>query len=377
MATCFKSYGSFWFNCRQFIFLFLIISYTVAGQSSRISGIVKDKTTGEAVLFAHVYLANTTMGITSDIDGRFSLENIPTGQFTLVCTMVGYESYLRDINVLAERPIELIIELNPSRQVLKEIELLGKEDKKWKRQFKLFERELLGDVPNASRCEIMNPWVVDFEVKKFDNIFRAFADQPLIIQNRILGYKISFLLKHFEIERGQLIYIGYPSFEALDVDDWDYIENFLRNREDTFKGSMRHFFYALIQNKLKEEGFSVFRATREHDQKWPIQLREAINSGYLRPVEASDIIVGLDSSGNIRVFTKDILEIIYSKKLWGNSPYQDAPYEVSRIRMNDQLIVARHGYVFNPYSYVVYGYLSEDRVANMLPFEYGNERLEY
>jgi hypothetical protein len=359
-------------------FLFsLVLSEVCFAQGSDISGIIKDKTTGEAVLFAHVYLANTTRGTTSDANGRFSLEEVPAGQFTLVCTMVGYESYLQNISLMAGKSMELIIELNPSRQLLNEIELKGQEDKKWKRQFKLFERELMGDVQNASRCEIMNPWVVDFEIQKFDNLFSAHANQPLIIENRILGYKISFLLKRFEIERGQLIYIGYPSFEALDVDDWDYVENFLRHREDTFKGSTRHFFYALIQDKLEEEGFKVYRASRDYDQTWPNRLSEAVNSGYLRPMESSEIMVGLNSAGDFKIYTNDILEIIYTKRLWSNSPYQDAPYEVSRIKLNDQLIVSRHGYVFNPYSFVVYGFLSEERIANMLPFEYGSERLDH
>ena len=336
---------------------------------------VKDKTTGAPVIFAHVYLANTTQGTTSEADGHFVLSRVPPGEFTLVCSMVGYEPFLYNIQVMEGRSMEMNIELSPSRQVLDEIELKGNEDRKWNRQFRIFERELLGDVPNAVRCEIMNPWVVDFETKKFEDFFSAHADQPLVIQNRILGYQITFLLRQFEMTGGQLIYIGFPSFEALNVDDWDYVENFLRNREDTFKGSTRHFFYALIQDQLEEEGFKVYRATREYDADWPNRLSEAVNAGYLRPLEDSEILIDPDWEGNFKIYTGDILEIHYTKRLWGRSPYTDAPFEVSRITINDPLMVARHGYVFNPYSFIVYGYLAQERVANMLPFEYGSERL--
>jgi hypothetical protein len=273
------------------------------------------------------------------------------------------------------KSMEIALELNPSRKVLNEIELRGVEDRKWKRQYRIFERELLGEGPNSARCEIMNPWVVNFETKKFEDFFSAHADQPLIIQNRILGYQITFLLKQFEMKQDQLIYIGFPSFESLKVDDRDYVENFLRNREDTFKGSTRHFLYALIQDQLQEEGFKIYRAAREFDTDWPNRLDEAVNAGYLRPMEASEIIKNSDLTGNFKIYTQEILEIHYTKRFWGQSPYQDASYEISRIKINDPLIVARHGYVFNPYSFVVYGYLSQERVANMLPYEYGSERL--
>jgi hypothetical protein len=177
------------------------------------------------------------------------------------------------------------------------------------------------------------------------------------------------------MKQDQLIYIGFPSFESLKVDDRDYVENFLRNREDTFKGSTRHFLYALIQDQLQEEGFKIYRAAREFDTDWPNRLDEAVNAGYLRPMEASEIIKNSDLTGNFKIYTQEILEIHYTKRFWGQSPYQDASYEISRIKINDPLIVARHGYVFNPYSFVVYGYLSQERVANMLPYEYGSERL--
>ena len=358
-------------------FLLILLTQTGFAQQFSISGIVKDKSTGNPVLFAHIYIANTTQGTTSDSDGRFRIDQIPEGRFTLICTMVGYESYLQIINALDADSMEITIELIPSSQVLDEIELKGQVDKKWRRQFKIFERELFGDVPNAARCEIMNPWVVDFETQGLYNNFHAHADQPLIIHNKILGYKISFLLKRFEIEQDQLLYVGFPGFEPLDVKDWDSSENFFRNREDTFKGSTRHFFYALIFDRLKEEGFKVYRATQKYDEYWPNRLSDAVNGGYLRQLEASEIIVGKDYMGNYKIYTDDFIEIIYSEKIWGNSPYQDAPYEVSRLKLNDQLVVASHGYIFNPFSFVVYGYLSEERVANMLPYEYGIERISH
>ena len=52
--------------------------------------------------------------------------------------------------------------MNASTYVLHNIELVDREDIRWQKEFKEFKRELLGNMPNAAYCEIINPWVVDF-----------------------------------------------------------------------------------------------------------------------------------------------------------------------------------------------------------------------
>ena len=54
-----------------------------AAQSTRIRGIVRDAETGEALPFVSVYFDGTTIGISSDLDGRYSLETRTKGISTL------------------------------------------------------------------------------------------------------------------------------------------------------------------------------------------------------------------------------------------------------------------------------------------------------
>jgi hypothetical protein len=355
-------------NC----FLSLLLSAQIcAAQNSGIYGVVMDRQSGEPVLFAHVYLANTTRGTTSDMNGKFILENIPDGQFTLVCTMVGYEPYTREINLIPGKNIELRLELNPSVNVLNEIELVGREDKKWKKKFEEFKRELLGDMPNARFCEIINPWVVNFEnVRRFKNI-KAYADQPIIIRNEALGYKLGFLLIRFEKEIDRLFYIGYPNFENLISNNSITLEKYKKNRAETFKGSLRHFFHALVNDQLEEEGFLLYSISKGFEYRRLESLQGAMDEQILTPVDLTDLLIDSNPWGNHTIYSSAAMEVIYTKKSWKNSPYWDARYQVSRIIMDDKLVISKNGYVFNPYSYVVYGYLSEERLANMLPFEYG------
>lgn len=56
-----------------------------------VSGIVTDKETAEPIPFANVMVTGTTIGTTSDFDGRFSL-SIPQHAKSITCSFVGYET---------------------------------------------------------------------------------------------------------------------------------------------------------------------------------------------------------------------------------------------------------------------------------------------
>ena len=83
------------------------ISYEYAGYQTdpsirEVNGIVTDKETGESIPFANVMVTGTTIGTTSDFDGRFNL-SIPQHAKSITCSFVGYETlvipiYNREIN---------------------------------------------------------------------------------------------------------------------------------------------------------------------------------------------------------------------------------------------------------------------------------------
>jgi len=58
------------------LFSLLLLAQISAAQKSNIYGVVKDKSTEDPVLFAHIYIANTARGTTSGTNGQFILENI-------------------------------------------------------------------------------------------------------------------------------------------------------------------------------------------------------------------------------------------------------------------------------------------------------------
>jgi len=74
-----------------FTFLFVIIGVAVFAQTGKISGKVSDKKTGETLIGVTVKIKNTTRGIATDVNGKYSLVGLANGKYTLVFQYVGYE----------------------------------------------------------------------------------------------------------------------------------------------------------------------------------------------------------------------------------------------------------------------------------------------
>ena len=57
-----------------------------------LSGIVRDKSSGEALPFCTVFIKGTTVGAQSNVDGFFTLLKVPTDTSTLVVSYIGYST---------------------------------------------------------------------------------------------------------------------------------------------------------------------------------------------------------------------------------------------------------------------------------------------
>ncbi len=60
-------------------------------QSTRVKGRVTDDTTGEAIPFAGIYFKNSTVGVSTDIDGYYTLETRENVSDTLCAVILGYD----------------------------------------------------------------------------------------------------------------------------------------------------------------------------------------------------------------------------------------------------------------------------------------------
>ncbi|MFK7946117.1 MAG: carboxypeptidase-like regulatory domain-containing protein [Saprospiraceae bacterium] len=101
---------------KLFILFLLFINGTLHAQLTQtIRGTVVDIDTREALIGANVYVADIegeNIGTTTDIDGKFILENVPVGRRTIKCGYIGYTEFVRDN-----------IQINSAKEYILDIEL--------------------------------------------------------------------------------------------------------------------------------------------------------------------------------------------------------------------------------------------------------------
>ena len=70
--------------------LLMLTAIAVSAQTTRVRGKVLDAQTGEPLPFVSVYFEGTTIGISSDLDGTFSLETRSPDATILTASLIGY-----------------------------------------------------------------------------------------------------------------------------------------------------------------------------------------------------------------------------------------------------------------------------------------------
>ena len=69
----------------------LIGADATAGTNPNIAGVVRDKSTGELLPGATVILSGTSLGASTDPEGKYVIRNVPPGSYTIGVTYIGYE----------------------------------------------------------------------------------------------------------------------------------------------------------------------------------------------------------------------------------------------------------------------------------------------
>ena len=328
------------------IYLFPICLFS----QSPIGGTLLDKETKQPVAYAHVFLSDSSAGTFSNADGVFSI--LPKNSSTLnqvIITHVGYQLKEIDLPLLEKE-----IFLDPEKNQLTTIEVKGDVDKKWKKEYKTFKKELFGSSPFAKECKILNPWVINFSKQK--GFFIATAEENIQVANEALGYNISFKLDYLASKYDVVTIKGFPQ-ELKDLSqNEDLLHYFNRNRQEAFKGSIYHLAQCLSNDTFKENGFKLYFIGDE--------LVDALNpqstKGTHKRIQNSNEF--LVKRGGKKYFKFDgIIQVVYSDPLSKRA-------EVSWIKKEGTPFLS-NGVIENQEQLKLYGSFSKDRLANYLPVD--------
>ena len=103
-------------------FAFLFSSILLAQDTGSIAGKLTDKDyNNEPLPFANIIIKGTTTGSTSDIDGKYILENLSPGTYTIVFSFIGYETIERQVEVITGQVTTVDVSMGASAASLDEI----------------------------------------------------------------------------------------------------------------------------------------------------------------------------------------------------------------------------------------------------------------
>lgn len=97
------------------------ISRKVTSGPGSISGKVVNKVSGEKLPFASVRLEGTSLGASTDKEGKFIIHQIPAGDYILISTYIGYIEQKIPVTVAAGKTLEVTIELSYAGVQSKEV----------------------------------------------------------------------------------------------------------------------------------------------------------------------------------------------------------------------------------------------------------------
>ncbi|MBT8381073.1 MAG: TonB-dependent receptor [Ignavibacteria bacterium] len=107
-----------------FTIFFIFIALNAIAQESTITiyGKVVDKFTQQPLPGANVLVVNTNFGASTDLNGRFEIKNIPSGEYQLRASILGYRSVTKtDVMVMSGFPPEVIFELEEEAIELEDV----------------------------------------------------------------------------------------------------------------------------------------------------------------------------------------------------------------------------------------------------------------
>jgi len=108
-----------------FTLMLLFISiYPAIGQTGLVSGVVKDRATGETLPGASVLVKGTTTGTVTNMDGQFEF-NAPVGSITIEASFIGYDTGSMTVNLQEGQTLVLNFDLYGDITTLEEFIVIG------------------------------------------------------------------------------------------------------------------------------------------------------------------------------------------------------------------------------------------------------------
>jgi hypothetical protein len=358
--------------------LMLLLACQCWGQNN-IKGRIIDKKTKKPIAFAVAFLNNSDLATRTTDDGYFSLNNVPAGQYQLLVSIIGYNTY--KTSLIVNKSIELnTIELSTKNDTLHAVTIYAKP--KLSPFYPAFVNEFLGRTLFARQCKITNPYVIHFYNTSLKGTFNAKSDEFINIDNYALGYRIRFLLNYFvkDAEQDRIYYFGQSYYEEMKGTPAEEKE-WKKNRAECYQGSAMQFLRAVLAGRTLQKGFKVIKAyvkpnifynpSDETSDRYDIKLTDTIlcEEDLLRKTNINGLYA-LTTVSALRINYRDGDYISANGTKIPRVPWIWQTDHSCMIFEQPYVVFDNNGVITNPASVSFTGYMAEARVANQLPANY-------
>ncbi len=296
------------------ILLVALLNFFMTSYTQVIKGTILDKDTKNPITYATIYFEGTSIASFADGNGNFILDTRNIASMPLTISALGY--YSVSVNDFSPQQ-NIVVYLKQKLFELQEITVEEKGNPKIReKNLAIFRREFLGRTRNSKQCEIVNENDIRFINSADNDTLKAFSINPIIINNKGLGYNITYYLDKFEFTKSKTInnLIGNYLFcdDTASVLDPQVKE---QKRNYIYFGSKMHFFRSLWQKNLKSEGFAVKSGNREITEQELVRYQLSLDldnakkyiyyPGYL-PVELSIIYEPANAESGMQILENNI-----------------------------------------------------------------------
>lgn len=398
------------FVCRV-LFCVLGLLPACGWAQATLSGTVRDSLTQQPLPFASVFLANTTLGATTNEQGQFQLKNVPAGSYDLVASFVGYRLAKVAVTV-GTAPQQVALRLAPETSQLAEVVVRGRRHANRPEDYQRFIELFLGRTSFSRQCRIRNPRavVVDYDAKA--NELTASAIDYVEVENQALGYRLKYYGLRFVANFGQQLvtFYGQPVFEELVPRNANQRQRWATNRATAYRGSLTHFLCSVYLDKVAAQGFlaqkirvipnppfaradSLRRQLLRLRQHSPLSSAEQDSLGRWARVYPSlqllytaprpiDSLRRVAPDGKVYLHFTDYLQITYSReppdplypgppRLPGGPGGPPPKQQVSRLLLTGrEAELQPNGQLLNPLAVLVENYWGFEKMGEFLPLNY-------
>jgi hypothetical protein len=367
------------------VYLIVFMPNLLSGQTY--SGMVIDKDSKEPLPYANIFQEGTLNGTITNKEGQFELSIKENISAPIVISFVGYITKVYSVNALAKEPI---ITLEQKVLSIDEIEVKSGSSA-WSRakMLQVFKEEFLGTSFNAKSCKIKNEDDIYLFYNGDTQVLHASSQNDIIIENRLLGYRIYYLLEYFKKSSSGIQFKGYSRFEERDFKSARAKIRIDKERKDTYLGSIMHFIRFLFGYNINEND-TIYdlkvlgQIYNYHAYDYPLDESISDDLSFTSLVSKNEVNnTYLKKYMNKFQLYNAHFEFLSPKSLIFNSDYKKELFSFDTVRiiylgnLKNSMMILKSGIVeifedgyFNPEQISWGGAMSRQRVGDLLPLEY-------